>query len=263
MIKELIDNNSISFFNESRKEVALQLINDVKTNLHQAQNYLISKRMQLLFLTGLYILLVLGIIEFNKIPGVEGKVDSKLFIFSSLNSAITCFLPLAFVITHYLMINSLIYRSQMRLILTRGYERYFSEIVSSQLMMYSNPFSPGGNVKGINNFKKDQLQTEQGNKPSSEKKTLVRTIIKNAEIYMTWMVLICMTAYHFFKISSLSLEIANFPIKHEVSKSVLIGELVSYSVVSAAIIVIVFFGTLSMARKYKNNNSWKHFLLNQ
>lgn len=180
-----------SFFEKASDVDGKKLLDDAHKNLYDVQKYLVAKRVFLLTLFGVYILLWFNVVQLDSIPGTIGKANGDLKFFTTLNAATLCFLPIVYVGTHYLIVNSLIYRSQMRLILKKGYERFYPYIVQRNLDVYANPYSPGGSLKGLARLKEGD--------GAREKKSL-RKYISKAEQYFAWVGIVVMVAFSFYRI---------------------------------------------------------------
>lgn len=246
MIKNELDTLVDKFFKESKdEESAIRLIDDAIKNLYEVQKYLMRKRVQLYTIAVAYILVSLKVVVLNKIPGIDAEIKGSLFIFETLHSAVICIIPLIYVITHYLLVNSLLYRSQMRLIVEKGYKHKFAEIFRANLNIYSNPYSPGGNMKGIN-----QLFAPTNEDGDSTAKSLFpfRTPVAYIEIILLLAVASMMV---FHQVSHIVVLIKTLGTTE--SFWLLFRELITYIVVLLSILAIGYFGTLDMVRKYKND----------
>jgi len=232
-MKTIIKQKLEVFLNKASQDSGLKLLDVVSSNLLDVQKRIMVKRVLLFSLLGLYILLFSKLLKVKGIPGYIGDLDPLLMPIS-LNNVFVYALPVIYVINHYLMIHSFLYRSQMRLIRKKIYKKYFPEIEEYKLDLFVQPYSPGMQIKNFHYLEETESKEEE------IKDGVLRVLVKNSEALFTWLVIPIMLVLNLYTVvSTYKTEVVGWKL-----------ELFVFLVTTFLTMIVLFFGTYKLLTLY-------------
>ena len=170
-IKELIE--------QSNEDTLIHFLGELQSNLNSVQKNVIKHRVRMLWLIGIFVLLVFKFITLKNFPGFTAAdiAESLKGVFPTIDDILIYLIPLIFAVQYYFLIINLLYRSQLRDMHSKLYEVLYPTLFAQKLYLYTLPHSPGHIMKVAHRIK-------HRGKPEKERSNDLIKVLRNIGIYL-------------------------------------------------------------------------------